>query len=76
MQRDDLDRRFNYHRPDEDKAARHQKLRDAARVFADALDENCDEGRELSLAMTNLEQAMFWGNAAVAREQGAGSRTS
>jgi hypothetical protein len=28
------------------------------------------EGREKALALTNLEQVMFWANAAIAREGG------
>ncbi|MGH3375967.1 MAG: DUF7681 family protein [Actinoallomurus sp.] len=37
--------------------------------MADALNEVLPEGREKSLAITNLEQAMFWANAAVARQE-------
>jgi hypothetical protein len=31
--------------------------------------ERCPEGRELSLALSNLEEVMFWANAAIARNQ-------
>lgn len=64
----DLNKRFNYHRPDEAKAQRHQRIRDAHRALADVLDEELIECREQSLALTKIEEAMFWANAAIARE--------
>jgi hypothetical protein len=33
----------------------------------DVIDNNCPDSREKSLAMTNLEQAVMWANAAIAR---------
>ncbi len=39
--------------------------RDTALIFARV----CPEGRELSTALTRLEEAMFWADAAVARRE-------
>ena len=33
------------------------------------LDEYCPESREKSLAVTKLEEVVFWSNAAIAREE-------
>lgn len=63
----ELDRRFDYHKPDAAAAAAHQQVRNGAKYFAELLDTLLPEGREKSLAFTNLEQATFWGNAAIAR---------
>lgn len=63
----DLDNRFDYHRPDEAKADTHQQVRNACKALAETLDELVPAGREKSLVITNLEQAMFWANAAIAR---------
>lgn len=64
---DDLDKRFNYHAPDEDKASCHQAVREAARRMAVSVLQATPKGREQSLALTKIEEAMFWANAAVAR---------
>lgn len=47
----------------QDHASVRKACADAARVIT-AL---CPEGREQSLAITKLEEAMMWGNAAIAR---------
>lgn len=75
MQQDDLNRRFDYHRPDAVAQQKHQDVRDAAKALATTLNDNLPEGREKASAFTNLEQAMFWANAAIAREGGAAERT-
>lgn len=76
MLQDDMDRRFDYHRPDEAAAARHERVRAAHKQLAEALDSELPEGREKALVFTNIEQSMFWANAAIARAGGAGERTS
>lgn len=66
-QNSDLNRRFDYHRPDEEKARSHEAVRATCKELAYQLSETIPPGRELSLALTNLEQVMFWANAAIAR---------
>ena len=65
----DLDWRFEYHKPDADKVKRHEAVREAARVFAHAIDTLCPNGREKSLAITHVEDSMMWANAAIARQR-------
>lgn len=64
----DLDNRFDYHRPTDSLANRHQVVRDATKQLAQTFVDMLPEGREKSLAITKLEEAMFWGNAAIARQ--------
>lgn len=68
MTPEDITNRFSYHAPDAEKRARHGLVRGSCEILAAALDDLIPDGREKSLAMTNLEQAMFWANAALARQ--------
>lgn len=64
----DMERRFGYHRPDEKRGERHGEWRDAARALAERAVELVPAGRELALVLTSIEEAMFWGNAGIARQ--------
>lgn len=64
----DLERRFAFHPADTDeKRNAHQSVRDECLRLANHVDATCPDGREKSLAITNLEQVMMWANAAIAR---------
>ena len=52
----------------EDQHARFCSVRTACLKLATLLRKNCQPGRELALALTNLEQAMFWAVQAVERD--------
>jgi hypothetical protein len=67
---DELARRFNYHPPTtQDKMDRHARVREVCRKAAEEIIEiTGPPSREQSSAITNLEQTMFWANAALARE--------
>lgn len=68
MAKNDLDNRFNYHPPKNDSVRElHERTRSACRELADFIDDFIPDGREKALALTNLEQSMFWSNAAIAR---------
>jgi hypothetical protein len=67
MSPNDILHRFKYHRPDAEKAERHQLVRDQVLALATVLNAVLPDGREASLAITKLEEVMFWSNAAVAR---------
>lgn len=42
-------------------------IREGCKVMAQLINAACPDGREKSLALTNLEQVMFWANASIAR---------
>lgn len=65
----ELETRFTYHAPHDDQPARYESLRAQARGLAEAMGELCPDSRELSLALTSLEQAVMWANAAIARRE-------
>jgi hypothetical protein len=64
---DELQARFTYHAPKDGQPERYQRIRDAGRQLAVLLDAECPESREKSLAVTKLEEAVMWANAAIAR---------
>lgn len=70
----DLLNRFNYHRPGEEAMDHHQVIRESALDLAYVIVSLVPDCRERSLALTNLEQAMFWANAAIARVDKDGAR--
>lgn len=67
MEHGDIDNRFDYHAPDAEKRTRHENVRGQCWSLANYLNTTLPEGREKSLAITKLEEAMFWANAAIAR---------
>lgn len=64
---EDLLRRFAYHAPDRARAELHEDVRAGIYSLARWLNETLPTGREASLVITHLEEAMFWANAAIAR---------
>lgn len=61
--------RFTYHPPKNDQATRYEKLRFNGLNLADMINELVPDSREKSLAITHLEQAVMWANAAIARNE-------
>lgn len=60
---------FDYHAPDPEKVGRHEHLRDTVYALALYFNSVMPDCREKSLAITKLEEAMFWANAAIARNE-------
>ena len=65
----ELEKRFTYHAPKEDQRGRYVVIRDEAARLARFLMGSCPRSRELSLALTNLEQSVMWANASIARNE-------
>ena len=60
---------FVYHAPKEGQPERYTLIRDEAKALALLILANCPPSRERSLAITNLEQAIMWANASIARNE-------
>lgn len=69
LDRAEIEKRFTHHPPRENQIRRYEFVRKLAKRIATFLTEVCPPSRELALAMTNLEQAVFWANAAIARNE-------
>ena len=69
MANKELEHRFKYHAPDDMARARHETIRDFCGSLADDIDAMLPDCREKSLAITKVEEAMFWANAAIARNR-------
>jgi hypothetical protein len=67
---EDIEHRFAFHAATtQEKRDAHTAARQACRRLADQINEQCPDGREKSLAVTKLEEVMFWANAALARQE-------
>lgn len=64
-----LDNTYTYHSPKDDQPARYGEIRAKAKELAAVLLENCPRSRELSHALTLLEDAVMNANAAIARNE-------
>lgn len=60
---------FTYHAPKGDQADRYERIRQFAGQFAHHILGVTPMSREQSLALTHLEEAVFWANAAIARNE-------
>ncbi len=60
---------YRYHPPKPDQLPRYEMIRSAARGMAWLLACNCPVSRELSVALTHLEQVVMMSNAAIARNE-------
>ena len=66
MGRPELDNIFTYHAPKEGQAAKYEQLRAAAKGLAQLIMDLTPQSREQSVAVTNVQQAVMWANAAIA----------
>lgn len=62
-----IENNFQYHAPKDGQPEKYVAIREKAKELAYLLAELCPVSREKSLAMTNLEQAVMWANASIAR---------
>lgn len=69
----DLQHRFEYHPPrTEERVEDHAIVRSECRRLAETVNSLGPDSREKSLAITAIEEAMFWANAMIARQLIAG----
>lgn len=66
---EELSNRFTYHTPIGNQSKRYEEIRRHALDLAFRLNELCPTSRELSLAITHLEETAMWANAAIARNE-------
>lgn len=62
-----IENNFKYHSPKEGQPEKYEKLREKAKELAYLIEETCPNSREKSIAMTQLETAVMWANASIAR---------
>jgi len=66
----DVEKNLTNHPPSgHEVIARFEAIRRVAKEVARTIDEFCPDSREKSLAFTNLEQAVMWAIASIARNQ-------
>lgn len=64
-----IENNFIYHAPKDGQTEKYQQIRDKAKEFAHLIVDLTPVSREQSLALTELETATFWANAAIARNE-------
>lgn len=62
-----IENNFKYHSPKPGQPEIYTDIREKAKELAFLIDEKVPNSREKSLALTNIEQAVMWANAGVAR---------
>jgi hypothetical protein len=67
MTQADIDNRFMYHAPKEGQPEKYTAIRAKAKELAEMINVLCPVTRETSLALTSLEESIFWANASIAR---------
>lgn len=65
--KEELENRFSHHEPNERTVYSYDSVRGWAMAFADVICRVCPDCRERSMALANVEKAMFWTNAGIAR---------
>lgn len=64
-----IENNFKYHSPKPGQPEKYTAIREKAKELAYLIEEVCPNSREKSVAMTNLEQAVMWANASIARSE-------
>lgn len=60
---------FTYHPPKGDQQERYEMLRRLGQQLGECILRRCPDSRERSLALTKVEEAVMWANAAIARSE-------
>jgi hypothetical protein len=64
---EELANRFTYHPPTTGQPEKYEMIRKIAHSYATVLNELVPDSREKSLAMTHLDEVVFWAIAGIAR---------
>lgn len=64
-----IEKAFTYHAPKEGQNLKYGMIRKDAKSLAYLIDELAPSSREKALALTKLEEAVMWANAAIARNE-------
>lgn len=73
MELEEIHHRFRHHPPQtEQRVQNHEAVRHLCERLAVHMDDRLPDGREKSLVLTKIEEAMFWANAALARAEEGG----
>jgi hypothetical protein len=67
--RERIENDFTYHAPKEGQPERYQQIREKAKELALLIVDLTPTSREQSIALTELETATFFANAAIARNE-------
>lgn len=63
---DEIHERFKHHPPTPERIEDHQTVRDSSETLAHTFNSLLPESREKSLALTAVQEAAMWANAALA----------
>jgi hypothetical protein len=65
----EIETRFTYHSPKDNQPIRYEAIRAAAKELSYQIIQLTPKCREQALALTKLEEMVFWANAAIARRE-------
>lgn len=63
-----LERSMTNIKPNDDQIQRIEKLRESFKKAGESLFENCNQSREMSLAITKLEESLMWATKSIVLE--------
>lgn len=64
-----LENDFTYHSPIDGQPERYQAIREKAKMLARTIIKRTPPSREQSVALTKLDEVVFWANASIARNE-------
>lgn len=64
--KNDLDRWFTYHAPNDDQVERYQRIRTAGKNLAEVITLVCPDGNDRDAAIRKVREAVMTANAAIA----------
>ena len=64
-----IENNFTYHPPKADQPTRYERIRERAKEMNELICRLTPASREQSVALTKLEEVVFWANAAIARNE-------